>query len=251
MMYSNNFKIQPIVDINTNRVCGGEMLYRPNGGPLTEEIIEDLDNDPALNIEIAKQSYITALNILLRAQSSVWISINLSPQFMGNGKMFMRSLSREIEDLDRLRKQVGKRLKIELTEKCIMKPDQLDFLKYLSNVHDVAIDDFGSGTAPLKNMLDTDFSKIKVDKSIIQGIDFSETRQRFLKWLVAGCHSINVTVCAEGIETTSELMTCKRLGVDEGQGWLWSKDVEISNFEALACPMETAAISLGQMIDIK
>ena len=79
MMYSNNFKIQPVVDINTNRVCGGEMLYRPNGGPLTEEIIEDLDNDPALNIEIAKQSYITALNILLRAQSSVWISINLSP----------------------------------------------------------------------------------------------------------------------------------------------------------------------------
>ena len=24
-------KIQPIVDIKTNRVCGGEMLYRPEG----------------------------------------------------------------------------------------------------------------------------------------------------------------------------------------------------------------------------
>ena len=31
----------------------------------------------------------------------------------------MRALSRDSEDLDRIRKQVGKRLKIELTEKCV------------------------------------------------------------------------------------------------------------------------------------
>ena len=251
MNYSKNFKIQPIVDIKTNRVCGGELLYRPEGGNLTPEILEELDNDPFTNLDVTKQAFLVALNVLQRMESSVWISINISPRFMGDGKGFMNSLSKETEDLDILRKQVGKRLKIELTEKCIMKPDQLEFLQYLSDVHDIAIDDFGSGVAPLKNMLDLNFAKVKVDKEIIKSIDYSETKQRFLRWLVAGCHAIGVNVCAEGIETASQMMLCRRVGVDEGQGWLWSKAIKVKDFEVLACPMETAAISLGQFIDTK
>jgi len=249
MDYSRNFKIQPIVDIKTNRVCGGEMLYRPDGQNLTPEILDELDNDPFLNLEVTKQAFLLSLNILQRLQSSVWISINISPKYMGDGKGFMRSLSREVEDLDRIRRQIGKRLKIELTEKCVMKPDQLEFLEYLSDKHEIAIDDFGSGIAPLKNMLDLNFSKVKVDQDVIKGIDYSDTKQRFLRWLVSGCHAIDVTVCAEGIETASQLMLCKRLGVDEGQGWLWSKAIDINEFEVMASPMETAAISLGQILE--
>ena len=251
MDYSKNFKIQPIVDIKTNRVCGGELLYRPEGRNLTPEILEELDNDPFLNLDVTKQAFLLSLNILQRLQSSVWISINISPRYMGDGKGFMRALSREVEDLDRIRRQIGRRLKIELTEKCVMKPDQLEFLEYLGDKHDIAIDDFGSGIAPLKNMLDLDFSKVKVDKEVIKGIDYSDTKQRFLRWLVSGCHAINVSVCAEGIETASQLMLCKRIGVDEGQGWLWSKAIKVKDFEVLACPMETAAISLGQFIETK
>ena len=251
MDYSKNFKIQPIVDIKTNRVCGGELLYRPEGRNLSPEILEELDNDPFLNLEVTKQAFLLSLNILQRLQSSVWISINISPRYMGDGKGFMRALSREVEDLDRVRRQIGRRMKIELTEKCVMKPDQLEFLQYLGDKHEIAIDDFGSGIAPLKNMLDLNFSKVKVDKEVIKGIDYSDTKQRFLRWLVSGCHAIDVTVCAEGIETASQLMLCKRIGVDEGQGWLWSKAIDIKDFEVLASPMETAAISLGQVLETK
>jgi EAL domain-containing protein (putative c-di-GMP-specific phosphodiesterase class I) len=251
MQYYNNFKIQPIVDIKTNRVCGGELLYRPDGNALTDEILEDLDNNPIVNLEVTKQAFLLSLNILERIQSSVWLSINISPKFMGDGKGFMKLLSREVEDLDRIRRQIGKRLKIELTEKCVMNSTQLEFLEYLADKHEIAIDDFGSGIAPLKNMLDLNFTKIKVDKDIIKDIDYSETKQRFLIWLVSGSHSIGATVCAEGIETASQLMLCKRFGVDEGQGWLWSKAIEVKEFEILASPMETAAVSLGQTLEAK
>ena len=249
MDYSKNFKIQPIVDIKTNRVCGGELLYRPEGRNLTPEILEELDNDPFLNLDVTKQAFLLSLNIIQRLQSSVWISINISPKYMGDGMGFMRALSREVEDLDRIRRQIGSRLKIELTEKCVMKPEQLEFLQYLGDKHEIAIDDFGSGIAPLKNMLDLNFSKVKVDQEVIKGIDYSDTKQRFLRWLVSGCHAIDVSVCAEGIETASQLMLCKRIGVDEGQGWLWSKAIDIKDFEVLASPMETAAISLGQVLE--
>jgi len=251
MDYSKNFKIQPIVDIKTNRVCGGELLYRPEGRNLSPEILEELDNDPFLNLDVTKQAFLLSLNILQRLQSSVWISINISPRYMGDGMGFMRALSREVEDLDRVRRQIGSRMKIELTEKCVMKPDQLEFLQYLGDKHEIAIDDFGSGIAPLKNMLDLNFSKVKVDQEVIKGIDYSDTKQRFLRWLVSGCHAIDVRVCAEGSETASQLMLCKRIGVDEGQGWIWSKAIDIKDFEVLASPMETAAISLGQVLETK
>ena len=42
-----------------------------------------------------------------------------------------------------------------------MKPDQLEFLQYLSDIHEIAIDDFRSGIAPLKNVVKLPFSKVK------------------------------------------------------------------------------------------
>ena len=53
MKYSTDFKIQPIVDIKSNRVCGGEILI-----DLVEEILLRKywknDNDPFLNLEVTK-----------------------------------------------------------------------------------------------------------------------------------------------------------------------------------------------------
>ena len=121
-----------------------------------------------------------------------------------------------------------------------MQPDQLEFLEYLSDKYEIAIDDFGSSIAPLKNMLDLNFSKVKVDQRVIQGIDCSDTQQKFLSWLLSSYQAIDVSVCAEGIETASQLMLCKRIGVDEGQGWLWSNAIDIRDFEIMASPMETA-----------
>ena len=91
-------------------------------------------------------------------------------------------------------------------------------------------------------------NKVKVDKAISTGIDFNLTHQRFIKWLIAGCHAIDVQVCAEGIETESELMVYKRFQVDYGQGYLWSPAIDFNDFEKLANPMSTAEFSLGQLI---
>ena len=57
MNYSKNFKIQPIVDIKTNRVCGGELLYRPDGLDLTPDILDELDNDPILNLDVPSRHF--------------------------------------------------------------------------------------------------------------------------------------------------------------------------------------------------
>ena len=48
----SDFQIQPILDIASNRVCGGEVLWRPDGQPLTKDLIDELNEDPILNLSL-------------------------------------------------------------------------------------------------------------------------------------------------------------------------------------------------------
>ena len=61
-------------------------------------------------------------------------------------------------------------------------------------------------------------------------------------------HAIDVSVCAEGIETASQLMLCKRL--ESTKARVVVKSYHIKDFEVID-PMETAAISLGQTLETK
>ena len=244
-----DFQIQPIVDIASNRVCGGEVLWRPGGEPMTQDLFEELQENPLLNTEVAIGSFVFALSSLTKFQSDVWLSVNLGTKYLGNGSSFFKSLSRKIPDLDLTRKKAGKRLVIELSECDIATENGLVFIEKLSSDHSLAIDDFGAGNAPLNHMLRVDFDKVKVDRSIVSGCDSDSRKQRFLNWLVGGCHSIGVSLCAEGVETESELAYLRRINVDMGQGYLWSKAISSEKFEDLAVPLQSAAKSLGQLMN--
>lgn len=242
------FHIQPIVDLATGRVCGGEVLWRPDGQPPTLDHILALEEEPAINLQVTQDSFVFALSLLDRLQSSVWLSVNLSARFVGSGRMFFRPISAAFPDLDAVRRKVGRRLVVEVTERSIAGEKESAFLNEMAALHTVAIDDFGTGDAPLAHMLSLSFSKVKIDRSVVTGVDADVFRQRFLQWLVSGCQAIGVDVCAEGVETESELAFLRRLGVAQGQGWLWSKAVPPEEFETLAVPMETAARSLGHAL---
>jgi EAL domain-containing protein (putative c-di-GMP-specific phosphodiesterase class I) len=249
-MDTTSFEIQPIIDLNSSRVCGGEILWRPSGSPPSKEDLEELEDDPKLNIDVTKNALILALNTLSRIQSDAWLSINFPTKYIGNGARFFKSVSKELNDFDLLRRKVGKRLVLELSENDTESIRNIELLDQLSETHSIAIDDFGTGTAPLTHMLKVDFDKVKVDRSIISGCDVDSRKQRFLNWLIGGCHSIGVSVCTEGVETTSELSFLKRAGADTGQGYLWSKSIAVEDFENLAVPAQSVAVSLGQVIGI-
>lgn len=243
-----DFQIQPIIDLSSNRVCGGEVLWRPGGRPITKDLFEALHEDPSVCLEVALGSFVFALSALSKMQSDVWLSVNLVTRFMGNGQPFFKSLSRKLPDLNHVQQKVGKRLVIELSECDIATENGIGFISSLSEIHSIAIDDFGAGNAPLDHMLRVDFDKIKVDRSIVDGCDYDLKKQRFLNWLVGGCNSIGVMLCAEGVETESELAYLRRISVDMGQGYLWSKAITLEKFEDLAVPLQTAAKSLGQLM---
>ena len=231
------FYVQPIVDLVSGRLCGGEVLWRPEGQDPSADQLRSLDEDPELNLRVTQDSFLFALNLLDRLDAGLWLSVNLSTRFIGGGCSFFRPLSAAVSDLDALRRRIGRRLVVEVTERAIAGGRESEFINDLASVHTIAIDDFGTGGAELNHMLTLRFSRVKIDRSVVTGVDIDVFRQRFLRWLVSGCQSIGVQVCAEGVENESELAYLRSLGVNHGQGWLWSRAVPMEAFEALARPL--------------
>lgn len=64
---------------------------------------------------------------------------------------------------------------------------------------------------------------VKIDMSIVRGIDKDENRQKILKNLISYSNERNIKVIAEGVEMKGEMETLINLGVDYMQGYYISK----------------------------
>jgi diguanylate cyclase (GGDEF)-like protein len=87
----------------------------------------------------------------------------------------------------------------------------------------VAVDDFGVGVAGLKLLYDASPHFLKIDRSLISGIDREPRKRNLVDTVTRYAHALGVTVIAEGIETRGEFLVCRDLGCDLVQGFLISR----------------------------
>lgn len=83
----------------------------------------------------------------------------------------------------------------------------------------IALDDLGAGYAGLSCFATLQPSIVKLDMSMISGINLSDIKQRLVRSLVEACHDLDVKVVAEGVECKEELVSCIELGCDLIQGY--------------------------------
>ena len=65
----------------------------------------------------------------------------------------------------------------------------------------IAIDDLGAGYAGLTSFAQLEPEVVKVDMSLIRGIDDSPMKQKLVGSIVALCRELGIKIIAEGIET--------------------------------------------------
>ncbi len=87
----------------------------------------------------------------------------------------------------------------------------------------VAIDDLGAGYSGLTSFAALEPEYVKLDMSLVRGIDTSATRQRLVGALSSACAELGVRVVAEGIETTGERDSVARLGCHLLQGYRFAR----------------------------
>ncbi|MFM5659863.1 putative bifunctional diguanylate cyclase/phosphodiesterase [Aeromonas veronii] len=155
------------------------------------------------------------------------ISVNLS------SSMFHMGLSANLEELLRGAPLTLEQLIVELTETIAL--DDLDMSKQIINsLHQlgvrVALDDFGTGWSSFAYLRELHFDKLKIDRSFITAID-SDTRQAlFVEAITNLSHQLSVRVVAEGVEDSDELKAVLSIGVDEIQGYFYSKPLPLQDF---------------------
>ena len=85
----------------------------------------------------------------------------------------------------------------------------------------IAMDDFGSGYSPLSYIGELPLDLIKIDRSLIQGLEGERYSQYMLTTMTDLTHKMGRRVVAEGVETRAQLELCESFGVDLIQGFLF------------------------------
>ncbi len=165
-------------------------------------------------------------------QPDFQISINRSPvQFRANLKHHLNWVNYLKE-----RELPGSSICIEITEGLLLDArdvviSQLDSFSKASI--QVAIDDFGTGYSSLAYLRKFNIDYVKIDRSFTSNIHPGSSDLVLCEAIIVMAHKLGKKVVAEGIETQEQLDLLKAAGCDFGQGYLFSKPVPASEFEAM------------------
>lgn len=124
-------------------------------------------------------------------------------------------------------------LELEVTENIVLDNDDivLETLQRL-RAHGVGIafDDFGTGYASLILLKTYPLSRIKIDRSFVQGILESRRDASVVRAILDMARSFDLETIAEGIESEAQRARLKLERCGEGQGYLFSRPMSAQAF---------------------
>jgi EAL domain-containing protein (putative c-di-GMP-specific phosphodiesterase class I) len=215
---------EPIVNVTTREVVGFEALVR---GPWDTDL-----HSPAALFQLAQETdLVFELDCLCRRaalrgakglQPGKLLFLNCLPTAIHDPAFRGDVLRRTLEDL-RLRPED---VVFEISER-----ESIDNFSIFREARDyygelgfrIALDDTGVAYGSLEAIMELSPDFIKVDLSLVRGIDTDPPRQELLRALHTVALKLNAQVIAEGIETSEELATIQSLGIPLGQGYLFGR----------------------------
>src|SRR3569832_121841 len=118
------------------------------------------------------------------------------------------------------------RVVLEITERAalVQVMDLMARMEQLRGMgYRIAVDDLGAGYAGLTSFAQLEPEVVKVDMSLVRGVDASATKQKLLGSIIGLCHDLKIQIVAEGIETVEVRDALIRLGGDLCQGYFFAK----------------------------
>lgn len=215
------YHVQPIVETTNGNIVAYEALMRGVG---------DVKMEPKQILAIASsQNNLYAIEKLTFFNTMKLLSEN--QHVFENKKLFINSMSDFLlneEDFNELYLTYGELLEktvIEIVEDGESTADSIEILKKRLNfTHaQLAIDDYGTGYSNSANLLKYRPDYVKIDHSLISDIHNDLKKQQLVTQIIEFCRDNQLQSLAEGVETSQEMKTVIRLGVDLIQGYYTSK----------------------------
>lgn len=116
------------------------------------------------------------------------------------------------------------RIVLEITERASIERmgDITSIVKNLRLLgYRLAVDDLGTGYAGLSSFTQLSPEIVKLDRSLVEGIDENPTKQRVVRAMLQLCEDLQMQAICEGIEKASERDALVAMGADLLQGYLF------------------------------
>ncbi len=127
-------------------------------------------------------------------------------------------------------------LELEITETALMGDINIvngHLTALRASVIRIALDDFGTGYSSLRHLHRCAVDRVKIDQSFVSGLDRGNEAAAITKAVVSLGQAMGLQVTAEGVETEAQRRFLVEAGVDEMQGYLFSKPVDEQSFTAM------------------
>ena len=233
--------LQPIISLSTGKVVKAELLTRmmhPDHGLISPDIFIPLAERNGAIIEIGRYCRSQAIIYARRwrdiADGTFQISINKSSIELSSERS-EASLNAFFNDIE-LSHLSGDNFCFELTENQLIEDSAIS-LEKLRKINEfginLSVDDFGTGYSSIAYLKRFPISTIKLDISIVRKIKENSDSEVICASLIDMAHKLNLTVIAEGVETKLEQDLLIKMGCDYAQGFLYSRPIDINEFEKL------------------
>jgi EAL domain-containing protein (putative c-di-GMP-specific phosphodiesterase class I)/ActR/RegA family two-component response regulator len=206
----------PIVVTDTQEIFGYEALARG--------VMRSLRSPEVMFDVAAEADLVWELSRLCRARAIEGIDTNLKPHQL----LFLNVDPHDFNDpaFNENEVKYPERVVIEITERTAIK-DYPKFRERLRLFRErgfrFAVDDAGSGYAGLGSIANLEPDFIKLDISLINGIDTNFIKQNLVETMVKFSNDHGAMVIAEGVERAEEFAAVGELGVHLVQGFYLHK----------------------------
>lgn len=218
---------QPIIDAASGQLVGREALLRwshPQRGPIPPDQFVPIIEDAGLIHQIGDWVIREACAKAVCWPEDLRIAVNISAaQLSGSG------ISETVIGALAATGLAPGRLELEVTESIFI-GDDVSTLAALERLRSIGVrlvlDDFGKGYSSFGYLSRAQFSKIKIDRSFVQGAAEGEHDcGAIVRAILALARGLGVETTAEGVENEREAAVMRALGCGQLQGYLFGRPV--------------------------
>lgn len=226
---------QPIINLKTGIITGFEALIRwisPLHGFISPVEFIPIAEETGLIISLGKWILYKAATQIKQwenqyPQLNLFTAVNVSSKQLLNPNFLA-----EIDEILEITQVNPHLLKIEITETLLMNnyDDAKEILDQIQTRNlKISLDDFGTGYSSLSYLHRLPFNTLKIDRAFIQPLTNPNQKHPIVEAIVTLAHNLSLDVVAEGVETEIQEQILKKVNCNYGQGYLYSKPVNVKD----------------------
>jgi len=230
--------IQPVINLDTNRAVGGEILlrlYDANRGYIPPGEFVPLVSRNKMMFDLEKAMMVSMGELwqakgsdLLRPSGVERIGINVSRDSLSNP-----AFAEEIKKIISRYRLPKNFIQLEISERLFLddEADVRTLMKALEGVQVIfALDNFTNRSINLDAVAELPFTCLKIDRDMVRSIE--NDAEAFINFghLLGKTRELKLDIVVQGIETESQARIVREAGVRFGQGFGLAKPMTFADF---------------------